>query len=390
MNFAGAVTKNSAPVQLHGAVYNSEFFKRPGFLSISKLERPQTVRINTPKTFLPDVTEIYDAISNHIKAGPVSIARNQYGDIVVTLPSKKRKDALLAIGYVELQGEKFEVLDPVDPITNVVVLGVPYELSDKAVTEKLRRYGDIVGSRRGHHPGMPAVENGIRNYRIKLQTNIPSYIHFGSESLRVRYNNQPPTCRECDSPDHIANSCRVQRCFNCDEKDHTLPACQSPPRCAICSSTDHLAEMCGHWETMDAPDDEEPSDDSDEDTLQTAVNKMIEDEIRSKNTTSPELFTASILPDFQLPEASPPAQTSPASAPATTDEKSRTQSTEYLDTPSPVESNQKKTSWADDAEEEEKRTTGTRRALSEESSSSSSHTESEIRNSKPRKTQNKK
>ncbi len=54
-----------------------------------------------------------------------SFARNQYGDIVVTLSNKKRKDALLAIGYVELQGEKFEVLDPVDPITNVVVLGVP-------------------------------------------------------------------------------------------------------------------------------------------------------------------------------------------------------------------------------------------------------------------------
>ncbi len=82
-------------------------------------------------------------------------------------------------------------MDPGDPIINVVVLGVPYELLDQAVTEKLRRYGDIVGIGRGHHPGMPTVENGIRNYRIKLQTKIPSYIHFGSESLRVWYTNQP-------------------------------------------------------------------------------------------------------------------------------------------------------------------------------------------------------
>ncbi len=71
--------------------------------------------------------------------------------------------------------------------------------------------------------------------------------------------------------------CRVQRCFNCDEKDHTLPACQNPPRCAICSSTDHLAEMCGHWQVIDADDDDDSSDDSDEDTLESAVNKMIED-----------------------------------------------------------------------------------------------------------------
>ncbi len=37
-----------------------------------------------------------------------------------------------------MQGRIFEVLDQVDPVTNVVVLGVPYELSDDAVSEKLR------------------------------------------------------------------------------------------------------------------------------------------------------------------------------------------------------------------------------------------------------------
>ncbi len=113
-------------------------------MSISKLGRLQTVRINTTKTFVTDVSEIYEAVYHHIKEGQVSITRNQYGDIVVTLSSMKRNDALLAIGYVQLQGEKLEVFDHVDPITNVVVLAVPYELSDNAVTEKLRQYGDIV------------------------------------------------------------------------------------------------------------------------------------------------------------------------------------------------------------------------------------------------------
>lgn len=57
---------------------------------------------------------------------------------MVTLPSKRKKDLLLAIGNVVMQGRIFEVLDQVDPVTNVYVLGVPYELSDDAVSEKLR------------------------------------------------------------------------------------------------------------------------------------------------------------------------------------------------------------------------------------------------------------
>lgn len=152
--------------------------------------------------------------------------------------------------------------------------------------------------RRGHHPGMPTVENRIINYRIKLQTNIPSYIRLGSESVPVRYSNQPLTCRKCDSHDHIANSCRVQRFFNCDEKDQLLPACQNPLRCGICNSTDRLTDMCAQWQTIDQDDDEDSSS-SNEDTLESAVSKMIVDEIRLNNT-SPELLFPPIVPNFPL------------------------------------------------------------------------------------------
>ncbi len=95
---------------------------------------------------------------------------------------------------------------------------------------------------------MPALENGIRLYRMKLNTNIPSCIHLGSASLRVRYWHKLLTCRRCDEPDYQAISCHRCWCFNCHTLDHSRISCQEDPTCAICEEKHHQAKDCPQWQ----------------------------------------------------------------------------------------------------------------------------------------------
>ncbi len=260
--------------------YKQETLRRTGFLSYSRLQRPQSVRINVPLGVQVNPEEVYTAITSQAKVKPVSIARSSYGDLIVSLKSSISREKLLGLHSLELpSGAKYEILDPVNPITNVTVLDVPFEISDKAIYRKLERYGNIISSRRGSHQGMPSVQNGMRHFRIKLRAHIPSFIHFGAESLRVRYSLQPMTCRKCDRPGHQATSCKRQRCFNCNGIDHMLSACPENPKCAICEEENHHAEECPEWQCFNVPEESDPdsSDDGNEDSAPVVLNQLVMD-----------------------------------------------------------------------------------------------------------------
>ena len=87
---------------------------------------------------------------------PISIARDTYGNMILTFRDLNSRQRLLSLPCLELvNGEKYELHDPTNPIVHVKVLQVPFEIADEAITRKLKRYGVIVSHHRGHHPGMP-------------------------------------------------------------------------------------------------------------------------------------------------------------------------------------------------------------------------------------------
>lgn len=62
--------------------------------------------------------------------------------------------------------------------------------------------------------------------------------------MRVQYPNQTPTCRRCNSPDHLARDCNNEVCFNCDSTGHVARSCPDGVRCCICKELGHKALDC--------------------------------------------------------------------------------------------------------------------------------------------------
>ena len=84
--------------------------------------------------------------------------------------------------------------------------------------------GDVVSFRRCLHANS-TIENGTHTARMRLRSDIPSYIRIISETLLIIYDHQPRTCRRCNRTGHIALECSSYACFNCDELGHVASDC---------------------------------------------------------------------------------------------------------------------------------------------------------------------
>ncbi len=252
-DYSGALKKSLAPS-------GEQIDKRRFSSSLGSLPRPKSVRISVPFGEYIDSKESYAAIKEVCNGTPISISKTNLGDVIVTFKSKAEADSLLAVPAIKIQstGKLYAVFDPVKPVIFVNIYNLPFELSDDAVKRKLMKYGDILSFRRGHHVGMPTVEDGIRHCRMKLSSPLPSFIHFGNESFQIRYSGQVQTCRRCDSPDHQARGCSRIRCFNCGELDHSIANCPEEPMCSICSDKAHETMDCHDWLTFGTPEPEKP------------------------------------------------------------------------------------------------------------------------------------
>lgn len=80
--------------------------------------------------------------------------------------------------------------------------------------------------------------------RMSLNRHIPSIINLAGEYVLVWYPNQPKTCRNCGSQDHLLKDCSSVRCFNCEKSGHRLENCEEPPTCTACKSEDHRLADC--------------------------------------------------------------------------------------------------------------------------------------------------
>ena len=119
------------------------------------------------------------------------------------------------------------------------IYDAPHELPDSAIVYRLSPFCSVITKRCGKYANTD-VFNGVRHYRERIITAIPSYLRFGKFLLHLSHDCQQHTCRRCNRAGHFANECENDFCFNCEEIGHLSPDCEEGLRCCICKCTSHL------------------------------------------------------------------------------------------------------------------------------------------------------
>ena len=224
-------------------------------------ERPCSAFFHLPEHFTTVKDIFYGLLRDGIPASPVRCLQRLPNDgVLVTFSSEEVRNRFLRKSSLIIC-KRISVVHPASRrLTFVNVYDAPYELPDSAIEERLKPYGRIYSHCRGKCQGYPDVFNGVRHLRMALDDDIPCFLRFGRFQVRVKYENQPKTCRKCNSPDHLAKECTAVVCFNCDGTGHLSRSCPDGMRCCICKSKEHVAVDCIHsWyrrpQTIDLADD---------------------------------------------------------------------------------------------------------------------------------------
>ena len=271
ISYASCTKKNLPEQDVELTPEEKDLYDR--YLSSSKFEKDNFHPYNTPRErpcsaffHLPEhfttVKDIFDGLlRDGIPASPVRCLQRLPNDgVLVTFSSEEVRNRFLRKSSLIIR-KRISVVHPASRrLTFVNVYDAPYELPDSAIEERLKPYGRIYSHRRGKCQGYPDVFNGVRHLRMALEDDIPCFLRFGRFQVRVKYENQPKTCRKCNSPDHLAKECTAVVCFNCDGTGHLSRSCPDGMRCCICKSKEHVAVDCIHsWyrrpQTIDLADD---------------------------------------------------------------------------------------------------------------------------------------
>ena len=161
---------------------------------------------------------------------------------VVSFESQEAKELALEKASIQIAGYTVFLGDCENRLVLVKVYEAPSELPDTAVIGCLSYYGRVLSFRRDKV--FQVIENGVRTARMRVDRPIPSILNLAGELVRIWYPNQPKTCRNCGSPDHLVKECQSVRCFNCERPGHRAEQCEEPRRCSICRSDEHRLPEC--------------------------------------------------------------------------------------------------------------------------------------------------
>ena len=192
----------------------------------SRLKKSASVNLHfsqarpiTPQELITSLKD-YGATSDHVK----TIQRApRPGVYTVTFKQAELKEQFLQLPGFRCCENAALIQDTESPLTFVSIRNAPPELPDAAVIARLKCFGDVISFRRCFHANS-SIENGTRTVRMRLCSDIPSYIRIASETLLIIYDHQPRTCRCCNRTGHIARECSSYTCFNCDELGHVASA----------------------------------------------------------------------------------------------------------------------------------------------------------------------
>ena len=271
ISYASCTKKNLPEQDVELTPEEKDLYDR--YLSSSKFEKDNFHPYNTPPDcpcsaffhlaeHFTTVKDIFDGLlRDGIPASFVRCLQRLPNDgVLVTFSSEEVRNRFLRKSSLIIR-KRISVVHPASRrLTFVNVYDALYELPDSAIEERLKPYGRIYSHRRGKCQGYPDVFNRVRHLRMALEDDIPCFLRFGRFQVRVKYENQPKTCRKCNSPDHLAKEWTAVACFNCDGTGHLSRSCPDGMRCCICKSKEHVAVDCIHsWyrrpQTIDLADD---------------------------------------------------------------------------------------------------------------------------------------
>ena len=122
---------------------------------------------------------------------------------------------LLARGVVPFPHEdgtitRVELCDAAGPGYRLLrVMRLPIEIPHADVISSLTPYGKVnecLYEKWTNYDGK-GVFNGIRNVKIELKKNIPSYMTIMGVEALILYDGQPKTCRKCGEEGHLYITC---------------------------------------------------------------------------------------------------------------------------------------------------------------------------------------
>ncbi|XP_071851509.1 uncharacterized protein [Apostichopus japonicus] len=156
------------------------------------------------------------------------------------------KSADIKNKYVKILSEEPEVVtnNYVENVKIITVLHVPYELDDNVVRFVLGRYGKVVGGTFLTYKDQSGVFNGIRQYKVVLEKDVPSSLKLAGRQCWVRYRGQPITCLKCDGTGHLAAACNQVKCFKCFKLGHVASQCVEKVVCTTCGKEGHGYRKC--------------------------------------------------------------------------------------------------------------------------------------------------
>lgn len=215
--------------------------------------------------------DIFDALARDgIPARKVRcIQRKLDNEIHITFTDKAVREKFVKVTSFSVQRNSYYVRSASRPHTFLTIYDAPHEMPDAALIARLRPYCNVIHCRRGKLYDQPKVCNGLRHFRVVLKKPVPCFIRFGKFLVRFYHDNQPKTCRRCNSSEHLAKDCDAVVCYNCDGIGHVSKACPNDKACCICRGLDHLANDCDYsWHRhaktdgdVSVSNDDHPSDD---------------------------------------------------------------------------------------------------------------------------------
>ena len=161
---------------------------------------------------------------------------------MVSFRSTDAKNVALGVLSVSIAGCTVFLDDCENRVMIVKIYGVPNELPDTVLINRLWHYGKVFSFRWDRVAAN--IYNGVRTANMQLNLPIPPTIFVAGESIRIWYPSQPKMCRRCGDVGHVAAKCSSFRCFNCEAPGHRIEDCQSPPLCSICLEKDHDVSVC--------------------------------------------------------------------------------------------------------------------------------------------------